>query len=85
MLAEARLVGGGWASAFHETVFEGRDRASGEVKGTGAEVNLVFGSNSQLRAVAKVVARDDSQEAFVRDFVAWNKVTNQDRYDLPRF
>ena len=64
-------------------VFEGRDRATGELKWTGTRVDLVFGSNSQLRALAEVYACDDSQEAFVRDFVAaWNKVMNLDRFDL---
>ena len=71
------------ASAACEHVFEGRDRASGEVKWTGAAVDLVFGSNSQLRAIAEVYACDDSPEAFVGDFVAaWNKVMNLDRFDL---
>jgi catalase-peroxidase len=66
----------------HE-VFEGRDRATGELKWTGTRVDLVFGSNSQLRALAEVYACDDNQEAFVRDFVAaWNKVMNADRFDL---
>jgi catalase-peroxidase len=64
-------------------VYEGRDRASGELKWTGAAVDLVFGSNSQLRALAEVYACDDSQQTFVRDFVAaWNKVMNLDRFDL---
>jgi catalase-peroxidase len=64
-------------------LFEGRDRATGEVKWTGTRVDLLFGSNSQLRAIAEVYACDDSKEAFVRDFVAaWNKVMNLDRYDL---
>jgi catalase-peroxidase len=64
-------------------VFEGRDRATGELKWTGANVDLVFGSNSQLRALAEVYACDGSQAAFVRDFVAaWNKVMNLDRFDL---
>ena len=64
-------------------VFEGRDRATGELKWTATCVDLVFGSNSQLRALAEVYACDDSQEAFVRDFVAaWNKVMNLDRFDL---
>jgi catalase-peroxidase len=64
-------------------VLEGRDRASGELKWTGTVVDLVFGSNSQLRALAEVHACGDSQQAFVRDFVAaWNKVMNLDRYDL---
>ena len=64
-------------------VFEGRDRATGEVKWTATAVDLVFGSNSQLRAIAEVYACDDSQEKFVRDFVAaWDKVMNLDRFDL---
>ncbi|MGB8275835.1 MAG: catalase/peroxidase HPI [Alphaproteobacteria bacterium] len=64
-------------------VFEGRDRATGELKWTGTRVDLVFGSNSQLRALAEVYAQDDSGEKFVRDFVAaWNKVMNADRFDL---
>ena len=64
-------------------VFEGRDRATGELKWTGTRVDLVFGSNSQLRALAEVYACDDAQEKFVRDFVAaWNKVMNLDRFDL---
>ena len=66
-----------------EGVFEGRDRSTGERKWTGTRVDLVFGSNSQLRAIAEVYACDDSQHAFVRDFVAaWNKVMNLDRFDL---
>ena len=70
-------------SATSEDVLEGRDRASGELKWTGTIVDLVFGSNSQLRALAEVYACDDSQAAFVKDFVAaWNKVMNLDRYDL---
>jgi catalase-peroxidase len=64
-------------------VFEGRDRATGESKWTGTAVDLVFGSNSQLRAIAEVYACDDSKETFVRDFVvAWDKVMNLDRFDL---
>jgi catalase-peroxidase len=64
-------------------VREGRSRASGELKWTGTVVDLVFGSNSQLRALAEVYACNDSQETFVKDFVAaWNKVMNLDRYDL---
>jgi len=71
------------AAPTSEGVFEGRDRATGEIKWTGARVDLVFGSNSQLRAIAEVYACDDSKEAFVKDFVAaWNKVMNLDRYDL---
>ncbi len=70
-------------SATSEGVLEGRDRATGELKWTGTVVDLVFGSNSQLRAVAEVYACSDSQQMFVRDFVAaWNKVMNLDRYDL---
>ncbi len=64
-------------------MFEGRDRASGEVKWTGTRVDLVFGSNSQLRALAEVYGSADAQEAFVNDFVAaWNKVMNADRFDV---
>jgi catalase-peroxidase len=71
------------ASATSEGVFEGRDRATGKLKWTGTRVDLLFGSNSQLRAIAEVYACDDSQEAFVKDFAAaWNKVMNLDRYDL---
>jgi catalase-peroxidase len=70
-------------SSASEGVFEGRDRATGKVKWTGTRVDLIFGSNSQLRALAEVYASDDSKEAFVKDFVAaWNKVMNLDRYDL---
>ena len=70
-------------SSTSEGVYEGRDRATGEIKWTGTRVDLVFGSNSQLRAIAEVYACDDSKEAFVKDFVAaWNKVMNLDRYDL---
>ncbi|HWX72333.1 MAG TPA: peroxidase family protein, partial [Xanthobacteraceae bacterium] len=68
-----------------EDVFEGRDRATGELKWTGTRVDLVFGSHSQLRALAEVYACADSKEAFVKDFVAaWTKVMNLDRYDLAR-
>ena len=64
-------------------MFEGRDRKTGELKWTGTRVDLVFGSNSQLRAVAEVYAQQDAKEKFVRDFVAaWNKVMNLDRFDL---
>ena len=63
--------------------YEGRDRATGKIKWTGTRVDLVFGSNSQLRAIAEVYACEDSKEAFVKDFVAaWSKVMNLDRYDL---
>ena len=70
-------------SATSEGVLEGRDRTTDKLKSTGTVVDLVFGSNSQLRAVAEVYACSDSQKAFVRDFVAaWNKVMNLDRFDL---
>jgi catalase-peroxidase len=70
-------------SSTSEYVFEGRDRATGETKWTGTRVDLVFGSSSQLRAIAEVYACDDSQQTFVRDFVAaWDKVMNLDRFDL---
>ena len=70
-------------SATVEGVLEGRDRASGELKWTGTVVDLVFGSNSRLRAVAEVYACGDAQEKFTRDFVAaWNKVMNLDRFDI---
>ncbi|MCA0185051.1 MAG: catalase/peroxidase HPI [Proteobacteria bacterium] len=63
--------------------FEGRDRKTGEVRWTASRVDLIFGSNSQLRALAEVYAQDDAKEKFVRDFVAaWNKVMNLDRFDL---
>jgi catalase-peroxidase len=66
-----------------EDVFEGRNRESGALKWTGTRVDLVFGSNSQLRALAEVYAQDDAKEKFVHDFVAaWNKVMNADRFDL---
>jgi catalase-peroxidase len=66
-----------------EDVFEGRDRQSGDLKWTGTRVDLVFGSNSQLRALAEVYAQDDAKEKFVHDFVAaWNKVMSADRLDL---
>jgi catalase-peroxidase len=71
------------ASASAENVYEGRDRVTGEVKWTGTAVDLVFGSNSQLRAISEVYACDESKEKFVRDFVAaWDKVMNLDRFDL---
>jgi catalase-peroxidase len=71
------------ATSETKDVFEGRDRSTGELKWTGTRVDLIFGSHSQLRALAEVHACADSQEAFVRDFVAaWNKVMNLDRFDL---
>ena len=70
-------------SAKSEGVYEGRDRATGKIKWTGTRVDLVFGSNSQLRAISEVYASADSKKAFVKDFVAaWNKVMNLDRFDL---
>ena len=70
-------------SSASEDVFEGRDRATGEVKWTGSGVDLIFGSNSQLRAVAEVYACGDAQQTFVSDFITvWNKVMNLDRFDL---
>ncbi|HEY8933578.1 MAG TPA: catalase/peroxidase HPI [Cyclobacteriaceae bacterium] len=66
-----------------QNLFEGRDRATGEVKWTGTRVDLIFGSNSELRALAEVYGSEDSEEKFVKDFVtAWNKVMNLDRFDL---
>jgi catalase-peroxidase len=71
------------ASDTTENVFEGRDRATGAVKWTATAVDLVFGSNSQLRAISEVYATDDAKEKLVRDFVAaWDKVMNLDRFDL---
>ena len=71
------------AAAASENIFEGRDPSTGEIKWMGTRVDLVFGSNSQLRAIAEVYACDDAQETFVRDFVAaWDKVMNLDRFDL---
>jgi catalase-peroxidase len=64
-------------------IYEGRDRATGKVKWTGTRADLVFGSSSQLRALAEVYACNDSKETFVKDFAAaWHKVMNLDRYDL---
>ena len=72
-----------WEPTSTEGVYEGRDRATGQPKWTATRVDLVFGSNSQLRAIAEAYACNDSQEAFVKDFVAaWTKVMNADRYDL---
>jgi len=72
-------------SGSDKNAYEGHDLANGEVKWTGTAVDLVFGSNSELRAIAEFYAQDDSKERFVRDFVAaWNKVMNNDRFDLAR-
>ena len=71
------------ATSDTQRVFEGRDRKTGELKWTGTRVDLIFGSNSELRALAEVYGCEDSQEKFVQDFVAaWNKVMNLDRFDL---
>ncbi|MFF3690310.1 catalase/peroxidase HPI [Streptomyces sp. NPDC002187] len=71
------------ATSEDQNTFEGRDAATGEVKWTGSRADLVFGSNSELRALAEVYASDDAKEKFVNDFVAaWNKVMNLDRFDL---
>ncbi len=71
------------ATSEAEDLFEGRDRVSGEVKWTGTRIDLIFGSNSQLRALAEAYGSDDAKEAFVHDFVAaWDKVMNLDRFDL---
>ncbi|EKU98927.1 catalase/peroxidase HPI [Leptolyngbya sp. PCC 7375] len=71
------------ATSEAEDVFEGRDRKTGELKWTGTRIDLIFGSNSQLRALAEVYGCEDSQQQFVQDFVAaWNKVMNLDRFDL---
>ncbi|MCB8945018.1 MAG: catalase/peroxidase HPI [Ardenticatenaceae bacterium] len=77
-------MGTAWkATSEAEELFEGYDRATGELKWTGTRVDLVFGSNSQLRAIAEVYGCDDAQAVFVRDFVAaWNKVMNLDRFDV---
>ena len=77
-------MGTEWKAASDaKDVFEGRDRKTGELKWTGTRVDLVFGSNAQLRALAEVYGSADAQEKFVRDFVAaWTKVMNLDRFDL---
>jgi len=76
-------MGTEWRASTTEHLYEGRDRKSGTVKWTGTSVDLVFGSNSQLRAIAEVYASEDAQPKFIRDFVAaWDKVMNLDRFDL---
>jgi catalase-peroxidase len=71
------------ATAEDDDLFEGRDRATGALKWTGTRVDLIFGSNSHLRALAEVYACEDAQEKFMHDFVTvWNKVMNLDRFDL---
>jgi len=77
-------MGTTWQAAANDgDMFEGRDRKSGELKWTGTRIDLIFGSNSQLRAIAEVYGCSDSQEKFLNDFVAaWDKVMNLDRFDL---
>jgi len=79
-------TGTAWTvSKTEEGVYEGSDRATGAAKWTGTAVDLVFGANSQLRAIAEVYAEDGAEAKFVNDFVkAWNKVMNLDRFDLKR-
>jgi catalase-peroxidase len=80
--ASGATANGSAANGSATTLYEGRDRASGEAKWTATSVDLVFGSNSELRALAEVYGSDDAQEKFVRDFVAaWDKVMNLDRFD----
>ena len=72
-----------WKTSATEGVFEGHDRATGAIKGTGTRVDLVFGSNSQLRAIAEVYASNDAKASFAKDFAAaWTKVMNADRFDI---
>ena len=76
-------MGTTWTASEGASTFEGRDAATGAVKWTGSRADLVFGSNSELRALAEVYASDDAKEKFVNDFVAaWDKVMNLDRFDL---
>jgi catalase-peroxidase len=76
-------LGTTWHPNGDANTFEGRDAVTGEVRWTGSRVDLVFGSNSELRALAEVYASDDAKEKFVRDFVAaWAKVMDLDRFDL---
>jgi catalase-peroxidase len=77
-------LGTTWKSSNEEqTLFEGSDRKTGEIKWTGTRADLIFGSNSELRALTEVYGSSDSQKKFVKDFAsAWNKVMNLDRYDL---
>jgi catalase-peroxidase len=71
------------ATSENQDVFEGHDRKTGELKWTATRVDLIFGSNSQLRALAEVYACEDSKEKFIHDFVAaWDKIMNLDRFDL---
>jgi len=73
------------ATGPHEDHFEGRDRATGESRWTASRVDLIFGSNSELRAIAEVYGAGDGQERFINDFIAaWDKVMNLDRFDLKK-
>ncbi len=73
-----------WSVSSTEHIYEGRDRETGNVEWTGTAVDLIFGSHSQLRAIAEVYACDEAQTKFVRDFVAaWDKIMNLDRFELP--
>jgi catalase-peroxidase len=76
-------MGTEWSKTSDENVFEGRDRKTGKPQWTASRVDLVFGSNAQLRAYAEVYAEKGAEEKLVKDFVtAWNKVMNADRFDL---
>ncbi len=76
-------MGTEWKPAKGEGLYEGRDRKTGAVKWTGTRVDLIFGSNAQLRALAEVYGSADAEKKFVADFVAaWDKVMNLDRFDL---
>jgi catalase-peroxidase len=75
-------MGTTWKPRDGEELFDGSDRATGKAKWTATRADLVFGANSQLRAIAEIYAQNDAKEKFVRDFVAaWNKVMNLDRFD----
>jgi catalase-peroxidase len=72
-----------WSKATADGLYEGRDRTTGKLKWTATPIDLIFGSNSELRAVSEVYASSDAKEMFVKDFVnAWTKVMNNDRFDL---
>ena len=81
--AVAQVMATEWKGSSEENLYEGHDRATGDARWTATAVDLVFGANSQLRALAEVYASDDAGEKFVRDFVAaWAKVMDLDRYDV---
>jgi catalase-peroxidase len=78
-------MGTEWSPSSADGIYEGRDRKTGAVKWTGTRVDLIFGSHSQLRALAEVYAASDAKEKFVRDFIAaWTKVMELDRFDLKK-